>query len=160
MFRLATLALCFFFGPAGLATAGQLPMVPLPAHAASAYPAPPVASHSVARAAYRAPAQAGCWQSYRPIYDKYAVAFCLGANGHGSYRVQGGGFDCRGQSRWSGDGVAVDYRMGVGTCGAQSDWSADRIRCQPAGGRGHNLSCTYTPVVAGHGPTHFTAFRQ
>ena len=149
-----------------LAGARVAMLPPLPAHA---HPVEPLgygvnveapAAAPVAYAQGRIGRSEGCWQSYNPIYGLYQVAFCLGAQGRGTYRVVGGGYDCQGRSVWQHQGDVLVYQMQRGTCGRAADWTADQIVCRAAADHGRNLSCTYAPAVASQGPAGFSAFRQ
>lgn len=105
-------------------------------------------------------AEGGCWQTYDALYGKYKIAFCLGAQGQGSYRVKGAGYDCRGRSTWRDQGDVLVYQMARGTCGAQADWTPDQIVCKRSGGFKRGLTCTYAPAVTGHAQARFSAFKQ
>ncbi len=101
-----------------------------------------------------------CWQTYNPLYGAYKVAFCVGLHGQGTYRVIGGGYDCKGHADWRDQGDILVYQMRRGTCGAQADWTPDQIVCRSAGGFKKGLTCTYAPAVTGHAQARFSAFRQ
>ena len=57
------------------------------------------------------------------------MSFCLD-NGQGSYRVTGGGLDCRGGIDANAYGRRVDIALSYSQCGRGTAWTADNLYCQ------------------------------
>jgi hypothetical protein len=118
----------------------------------------------------------GCYRIQGQIYGPYRVTFCLGSGQDRSYRVRGGGLDCRGGLRWSrlGNGrIQIDLQRS--SCGNDTAWSADTLICRPVGSGGSgasaqvavpddggadSLRCRYIPAARGYKETTVIANRQ
>jgi hypothetical protein len=122
----------------------------------------------------------GCYRVDRPLYGPYRMTFCLD-NRDGSYRVTGGGLDCRGDLDASRSGFRrVDIELNRTRCGRGMSWTADNLSCQVSGPvfdlpglpRRNGVSpkiavpdfpdvrqlrCTYDPAVRGYRTIQVTA---
>ena len=84
----------------------------------------------------------GCYRISQSLYGPYRMSFCLD-NGQGSYRVTGGGLDCRGGIDANAYGRRVDIALSYAQCGRGTAWTADNLYCQAVfagGGYGGGLS--------------------
>jgi hypothetical protein len=71
----------------------------------------------------------GCYRISQSLYGPYRMSFCLD-NGQGSYRVTGGGLDCRGGIDANAYGRRVDIALSYSQCGRGTAWTADNLYCQ------------------------------
>jgi hypothetical protein len=126
----------------------------------------------------------GCWLADRDLYGPYQLSFCLDRFG-GSYRVTGGGLDCRADLTWRKSWNGYRFTMQRATCGNGTDWTADSFSCEvratpvvhgapsdeglepkiavpsprpePAAAK---LDCRYKPAVFGYPSRRFAAYRD
>ena len=71
----------------------------------------------------------GCWTADRDLYGPYQLSFCLDRFG-GSYRVTGGGLNCRAELTWWRGSNGYRFAMERATCGNGTDWTADSFTCE------------------------------
>lgn len=87
----------------------------------------------------------GCWTADRHLYGPYKLRFCVRADG-GSYRVTGGGLNCRAGLDWTQTPRGYRFTLDRASCGRRTDWSADSFTCE----------ATYRPALMpdgeGYGP--------
>ena len=82
---------------------------------------------------------AGCYRVDQALYGPYYMSFCI--NGHsGTYRVRGGGLDCRGSLRANYDTFQVNISLHDTRCGRGMAWTADTLSCQMTGPAGDFLN--------------------
>jgi hypothetical protein len=112
----------------------------------------------------------GCYSITQRVYGPYRVSFCLNDQ-RGTYRVTGGGLDCRGGLSASRVGpLGVNISLRYAQCGRGMAWTADKISCRATpfpfpqrpfrqGGMQPNIAvpdfrgelrCTYDPAVRGY----------
>lgn len=141
--------------------------------AASAQPKPFLAVPNIA-VPDRGGALDGCYRIDRALYGPYRMTFCLDDR-DGSYRVTGGGLNCRGDlDAYRSGPRRVDIQLKRSQCGRGTAWTADALSCQATGpvyglprpfnGKGpspkiavpdfpdrlQQLRCTYDPAVRGY----------
>lgn len=136
---------------------------------ASAQPQPRVAVPEIA-VPDRGSGLDGCYRVDRPLYGPYRMSFCLDGR-DGTYRVTGGGLDCRGDLDARRKGYSrVDIDLSRTRCGHGMSWTADNLSCQVSlpvfalPGKGPQpkiavpdssgpvlqLRCSYDPAVRGY----------
>lgn len=128
----------------------------------------------------------GCWSADRMLYGPYQLSFCLDRFG-GSYRVTGGGLNCRAELTWWKGWNGYRFAMERAECGRGTDWTADSFTCvvkvepvyynrntEDDGGlepkiavpspspdpETMKLDCRYKPSVFGYPAKRFAAYRE
>ena len=128
----------------------------------------------------------GCWSADRDLYGPYQLSFCLDRFG-GSYRVTGGGLNCRAELTWWKSWKGYRFAMERAECGRGTDWTADSFTCEvkydpvydnrtseDEGGLEAKiavpspspdptlakLDCRYKPSVFGYPAKRFAAYRD
>lgn len=71
----------------------------------------------------------GCYVVNGSLYGPYNMSFCIDG-GQGTYRVRGGGLDCRGDVDSNAYGLRVDIALSASRCGRGMAWTADTLACQ------------------------------
>ncbi len=103
----------------------------------------------------------GCYRLDRAIYGPYRVSFCLEQSEEGSYRVRGGGLNCRGTLDWYVDDRNFTIDLARSRCGNRTAWTGDTLVCRlPRPDRPINsLSCRYYPTEPDYPTLRVTALR-
>lgn len=129
----------------------------------------------------------GCWSADRDLYGPYQLSFCLDRFG-GSYRVTGGGLNCRAELTWWKGWNGFRFAMERAECGRGTDWTADSFTCEVryepvyynrSGSEDEaglepkiavpaptpdpsiaSLDCRYKPSVFGYPAKRFAAYRD
>lgn len=127
----------------------------------------------------------GCWSADRMLYGPYQLTFCLDRSG-GSYRVTGGGLNCRAELTWWKGWNGYRFAMERAECGRGTDWTADSFTCEvryepvyynrstedegfepkiavPSPSpdpENVKLDCRYKPSVFGYPAKRFAAYRD